>query len=325
MNVFKVSIIVPSFNEEHNVSVLSARLEVILESIGADYELIFIDDGSYDNTLFVLEHLAQHNPRIHYLSFSRNFGHQAAVKAGLDYSSGDCIISMDADMQHPPELIPQMIHYWQQGIDIVYTRRMPEENLPLFKKITSSLFYKVLNNLSDTPLEEGCADFRLLDRKVADILKNLPEKDLFLRGLVRWVGFSQQAIDYIPNPRLSGKSKYSLRKMVQLAISGITSFSIKPLRMAIWMGFAISFIGFVYALYALYGYFFTDRNLPGWTSVAVGILFIGGLQLLILGIIGEYIGKIFLQVKQRPVYIVNKSNLSPSPQTQPDFHKDFRL
>lgn len=306
---FKVSVVIPSFNEEQNVQVLAQYLEDALSQLRCAYEVIFVDDGSRDNTLIELEKLHRHRASFHYLSLSRNFGHQNALKAGLDVATGDCVISMDADMQHPPEMLVQLVQKWQEGYDVVYTKRLEDKRLPLRKRLTSRFFYQTINALSDIEIEEGTADFRLLDRAVVNVLKQLPERDLFLRGLVKWVGFRQYCIEYTPHARHSGTTKYSFIKMIRFALNGITSFSIRPLRLAMLLGFVLSLIGFVYGMFAFVSYFFTDWNASGWTSVIMGVLFIGGLQLIMLGIIGEYIGKLFMQAKQRPVYIVRKSSL----------------
>ena len=305
----KISVVVPSFNEEGNVIVLAEKLAKVFAEIGCEYEVIFIDDGSSDLTLERLQMLHKDNANIHYLSFSRNFGHQYALKAGLDHAKGDCVISLDADMQHPPELIPEMVARWKEGYDIVYTKRLVDKKLPFLKRLTSQVFYQLINFLSDIEIEDGTADFRLMDRSAVEVFKQLPERDLFVRGMVKWIGFKQHKIDYHPHERFSGKTKYSFRKMLRLAVAGITSFSVKPLRLAGLVGFSLSAVSFIYGLLALYGYFFAKWNISGWTSLAVGIMFIGGMQLIMLGIMGEYIGKLFMQVKQRPLYIIRKSSL----------------
>lgn len=307
---FKVSLIIPCYNEQANVWMLAQYLIDVLSALDCCYEIIFVDDGSQDNTLEEIEKLRQQNSSVHYLSLSRNFGHQYALKAGLDAATGDCVISMDADLQHPPELVVEMIDKWRQGYDVVYTQRLDDKRLPFVKRSTSRLFYKLMNSLSDIEIEEGTADFRLMDKAVVNIFQQLPERDLFIRGLVKWMGFKQYRIAYMPNQRYSGASKYSLGKMLLFALNGITSFSVKPLRLAMLTGFVLSLIGFVYGVFAFTSYFFTDWNASGWTSVIMGVLFIGGLQLIMIGIIGEYIGKLFMQAKQRPAYIVRKNTLN---------------
>jgi glycosyltransferase involved in cell wall biosynthesis len=308
MTTFKVSIIIPAFNEEGNIRIIVDKLVKILNNYH-DYEIIFINDGSVDNTLLVLKELNHANNKIRYISFSRNFGHQLALKAGIDHATGDCAISMDADLQHPVELIPSMIEKWQEGFEIVYTIRADDPRTSFFKRLTSDLFYKLMNSISDIKIVQGTADFRLLDRDVIDVLKNMQEHSLFIRGIIPWMGFSQYGMQYVPNERFWGKSKYSVKKMIRFAFNGITSFSTKPLHLATLMGLFISLLSFVYGFVAIMGKIFNDKAVSGWTSVIVSVLFIGGIQLVMLGIIGEYLGKLFIESKRRPNYIIReKSN-----------------
>ena len=306
-NIF-VSIIVPAFNEEGNIEAVAEQIKQQAEQF-RKYEIIFINDGSTDATAEKLRMLHRSNPNIQFISFSRNFGHQSALLAGIHHASGDCIISMDADLQHPPAMIPQLVSKWQEGFDIVTTIRDDSQNTSWFKRSTSSVFYKLMNRLSNITLEEGAADFRLIDRSVARVISNSREYNLFLRGYIAWLGFKQCMVPYIPHQRQSGKTKYSFGKMMMLAINGITSFSVKPLRVAMILGTAISLLAFIYAIYAIYVYLETNEAVPGWTSVLVSILFIGGLQLLILGIIGEYLGRTLMQTKQRPDYVIMEKSL----------------
>jgi len=305
---FKVSVIVPVFNEEGCLLTLVSRVVMVIEKY-SDYEILFIDDGSRDNTLTVLRKLHAGNKKINFLSFSRNFGHQNALRAGTLYASGDCIISLDGDLQHPPELIPDLITKWKEGFDIVYTIRKDEKKIPVLKRVMSVLFYKLMNAISDMNFEHGEADFRLLDKNAAAELNNLNENAIFFRGMVKWLGFEQIGIEYTPDDRTWGKTKYSRKKMFALAISGITSFSIKPLRISTIIGISIAFLSILYGIYALYIKFFTDNSIEGWTSVFFMVTFIGGIQLIILGIIGEYIGNIFLESKKRPHYIIEEDSL----------------
>ena len=307
MTSFKVSIVIPAFNEEGNVKIIADNLVQVLKGYH-DYEILFINDGSADRTLSVLKELSASNNHIRYLSFSRNFGHQLALKAGIDHASGDCVISMDADLQHPVELIPQLIAKWQEGFEIVYTIRADGPKTSLFKRVTSNLFYRLMNAISDIQIVQGTADFRLLDRVVVDVLKNMQEPDLFFRGIIPWIGFSQYGLLYAPNERFWGKSKYSLTKMFRFAFHGITSFSTKPLHLATLMGLFISFLSFAYGLVALTGKIFKDQAVSGWTSMIVSVLFIGGIQLVMLGIIGEYLGKLFIESKRRPNYIIREKS-----------------
>ncbi len=308
MEQFKVSVVVPAYNEQANIAPLIDKLCAVLGKY-PDYDILFVDDGSTDGTLAALESAAAGDARIKYLSFSRNFGHQMALKAGLDYAEGDCVISMDADMQHPPEMIDAMIEKWQAGYEVVYTVRAEPKKLSLFKRTSSHLFYGLMSTLAKTKIEKGAADFRLLDRGVVNVLREVRESALFLRGMVSWVGFKQCALQYEQGERLAGQTKYSLRRMVSFALDGITSFSVKPLRLATFLGLTISGAAFIYGVYAVAMFIFTDRVVSGWTSVLGGLMFIGGLQLLMLGIFGEYLGKLFIESKKRPTYIVRTKKL----------------
>jgi dolichol-phosphate mannosyltransferase len=303
----KISVVIPAYNEEGNIRVIYNHLVPVLEHY-PDYEIIFINDGSRDNTLNNLKELHRTNKKVQYLSFSRNFGHQLALKAGLDHATGDCVISMDADLQHPVELIPAMIDKWREGFDIVYTIRADDPSLSLFKRVTATVFYKLINMISEIRIDPGSADFRLLDKRVIEVLREIHEPHLFLRGIIPWVGFSQFGLKYTPNARHSGESKYSLIKMVFLAFNGLTSFSTKPLHASTLLGFFISLLSFLYGLYAISVSVFTDKAVSGWASLIASVLFIGGIQLLMLGIIGEYLGKLFIESKRRPTYIIREKS-----------------
>lgn len=301
-----ISIIVPCYNEAGNIRILCKKISEQMEKLDVDYELIFVDDGSIDGTFEIIESMYKNNPKLKSIGFSRNFGHQAAIIAGLNYCEGDCVIMMDADLQHPPELIPEMISKWENGYEIVNTIREDTNDESLFKRLTSKGFYKLINIISKTKIEAGSADFRLLDRKVIDSFKEIGEYSIFIRGMINWIGFSSIQIKYKPNERFSGTSKYSLRKMVSFALDGITSFSSAPLQISMVFGLFISLLSFLYMTYALYIKFFTNQALEGWTSTIISILFIGGIQLVSIGILGEYISKIFYEVKRRPRYLVSK-------------------
>lgn len=309
MNNFTVSVVVPAYNEQDNLAALTDLLVPILSQYH-DYEIIFVDDGSSDNTLQVIKQLHTTNPHINYLSFSRNFGHQYALKAGLDHARGDCVISMDADLQHPPHLIPRLIEQWQHGNDVVYTIREDNANQSWLKRKTSALFYKLLNSITGLNTPRGAADFRLLDRKVVESVKNSPEKVLFLRGYISWLGFRQAGLTYQPAPRFAGTSHYTFRKMLALAVTGITSFGIQPLRLATWLGLLVSGLGVLFAIYTLYTKFIVGDVITGWTSLMIVILILGGTQLFIMGIFGEYLGTIFTESKRRPNYILRENSLS---------------
>jgi polyisoprenyl-phosphate glycosyltransferase len=303
-----ISIVVPCYNEAESIREFYRVITKVLES-DFQYELILVNDGSKDGTLEILKELAMTDDRVKYISFSRNFGHQNAVKAGLDYANGNAVISLDADLQHPPRMIPQLVQKWSDGYEVVYTIRQEHETIGAVKKYTSKLFYKISNRLSETKVEPGAADFRLLDRKVVDALKQMPENSLFLRGLISWVGFKQTSIHYQADERFAGQSKYTIKKMLKFASTGITSFSTKPLKVSIYLGMTFALLAFAFAIYALIIYFFTDQTIKGWASLIVGIMFFSGINLLVLGIVGEYLGKLFIENKRRPNYIVSETNL----------------
>lgn len=303
-----VSIVVPLFNEAGNLRPLYQALCRQMGLLGQPYELIFVNDGSTDESLSVLRDFAAQDGRVRVVSLSRNFGHQNAVSAGLEFARGDAVIVMDADLQHPPELIPELIAAWQQGYQVVYTiREDGQGHAGWFKRWSSAVFYKLINAVSDTPIVPGAADFRLMDRTVVDCLVAMPERLRFLRGMVSWVGFRQKGIRYRPNPRLSGRSKYPLRKMIGLALQGLTSFSSAPLRVSGYLGLFAALAGVPYAIWAVYARLFTGAVVPGWTSLLVAILFLGGVQLMSIGVIGEYVGRIYTEVKRRPLYLVEET------------------
>jgi dolichol-phosphate mannosyltransferase len=304
---FKVSVVVPAFNEEGNIPLVCSRLRAILSQY-PEYEVLFVDDGSSDATLQKLRDVHAADPNVSYLSFSRNFGHQQALKAGLDHADGDCIISLDCDLQHPPELIPQLIDKWLEGYDIVYTQRQDDPKLSLFKRMSSRAFYTLINHLSDVQIDPGAADFRLLDRKVVALIKPLSDHFLFMRGLIAWLGFRQYAISYVPDERAWGDSKYSLGRMIRFAINGVTSFSVKPLQLSTAFGALISLLAFLYACYAIVIHFVTNRTVEGWTSVLVSVLFLSGIQLLMIGILGSYLGRLFVTSKSRPAYVIKETS-----------------
>ena len=303
-----VSVVIPAFNESENIVKICSELGEVFSKLKYSYEIILVADGCTDNTMEIIEALISTNNNIFFIEFSRNFGHQLALKAGLDYAKGDCVISMDCDLQHPPGLIPELLTKWEEGFEVVYTIRLEDKKLPLGKKISSRLFYKTLNSLSNVELETGSADFRLLDSKVVSVIRNFHENEPFLRGLFKWIGFKQTSIMFMPNARHSGKSKYSVQKMIKFALQGVTSFSIKPLYAAIYLGFTFSLLSILYMPFAIHA-FLTGKVVTGWTSIIMTIVFFGGLQLTILGIIGIYIGKMFMQVKNRPNYIIRSTNI----------------
>jgi dolichol-phosphate mannosyltransferase len=304
-----ISIVIPAHNEAENLPILLRELCATLAPLGR-LEIVCVDDGSTDNTFAVLLEAAKQDDRIKYVRLSRNFGHQAALRAGLSYSTGDCVISMDADMQHPVRLVPQMVERWREGHDVVLTARGETDDLTLFKRFTSKVFYLMINALSDVHIDPGSADFRLLDRKVVDVVKSLSESDFFLRGIIPWVGFKSCKLDYIPDRRRFGDTKYSLRKMISFAVSGVVSNSIQPLRLATILSAIISGMAALYTLYAVHIYLVYGQVVPGWASVVVAVSFIGGLQLLVLGVVGEYIGRILKESRKRPGFVVSATNMS---------------
>ncbi|KUY28530.1 glycosyltransferase family 2 protein [Elizabethkingia ursingii] len=305
----KIDIVIPAHNEEKNVPIMRERIAAVFSSLSDyTYEIIFVNDGSRDTTQQVLEDLAAKYPEVRYIELSRNFGHQAALKAGLDNADGNAVISMDGDLQHPPELIPQLIKEWENGNDIVYTIRRYNENISLSKRLTSDIYYKIISSLSDFTIEKGAgADFRLLDAKVVEEIKQNHESDLFIRGLVRWVGYKQKGIKFVAADRENGISQYTINKMFKLALTGVTSFSVKPLYFAAYLGFFFSALSLLYVPYVVYS-FMNGSEISGWASLIMTVVFFGGLQLVMLGIIGIYLGKVFKQVKDRPLFIIRSKN-----------------
>ena len=304
----KIAIVIPSFNEEGNIEIMAKSIKDTMQVLPYDYELIFVDDGSSDNTLIKLKELSQSFDNLFFVELSRNFGHQNALKAGVDIANANAVITMDGDMQHPPELIPELLKKWEDGYDVVYTRREDDKSNSFIKSKTSKGFYSVMNYLSEVKFEPGTADFRLMDEKVVAVFTDFSENELFIRGLVSWLGFKQFALDYVPAERFSGKSKYTMKRMMRFAIQGITSFSTRPLHIAIFLGIGLSFFAFVFYIgYVLYSMYF-GNVISGWASVISTIVFFGGLNLIVLGIIGMYIGKLFIQSKQRPNYLIRSTN-----------------
>jgi polyisoprenyl-phosphate glycosyltransferase len=305
----KISFVIPVYNELANIRLLYEQLKAALIDVPHSCEFIFIDDGSTDGSLELIKVMAVENPDIFFIGLSRNFGHQYAIKAGLDFSTGDCVISMDCDLQHPPEIAKKLIEKWEEGYDVVYTRRKEDKKLPTLKRKSSSLFYSLLNRLSDVKLEKGTADFRLMNRIVVDAFSSLNESELFIRGLVKWAGFRQVAIDYVARERHSGESKYNLKKMLSFAFRGITSFSVKPLQLIAYLGLLLFALSMILVPYALISYF-VGYAVSGWTSLMIVVIFFGSLQLLMIGIIGLYISKLVIQSKQRPLYFIRETNYS---------------
>ena len=302
----RYSVVVPVCNEEAALPELHRRLTLVMESLGDGYEVVFIDDGSSDGSFSLLVEIARRDPAVVVIKLSRNFGHQIALTAGLDYARGEAVITMDADLQHPPELIPRLVGEWQQGYQVVYGVRTFTEAEGLLKRWTSRTFYALLQRLSDTEISPAAPDFRLLDRAAVDTLRTVRERNRFLRGLVGWVGYRQKAVPFTEAARYGGVAKYSWRAMFRLAVDAIVSFSTVPLRLVTYLGLLVSLLSFVYAVYVLWARLFTDRAVPGWASITVALLTLAGAQLIGLGIIGEYIGRIYEESKQRPLYVIER-------------------
>ncbi len=297
--------VVPCFNEEAAIQETHRRLvHVLAELDGLDYEIVYVDDGSRDRTPLLLQQLQASDRRVRVVQFSRNFGHQIAVTAGVEHAAGEAVVLIDADLQDPPEVIHEMVRRWREGYDVAYGVRTDRPGESAFKLASAKAFYRVINRMSETPIPLDTGDFRLMDRKVVDALQTMPERDRFVRGMVSWVGFRQIAVPYERAPRLAGESKYPVWKMVRFALDGVTSFSVQPLRAATWFGFAVSGLAALGIIYALVLRLFTSNWVTGWTAMFIMVLFLGGVQLLSLGIIGEYIGRIYGEAKRRPLYLV---------------------
>lgn len=307
-NMKKISVVIPMYNEEEVAKTSYLRIQKVLEGLEQyDYEMIFVDDGSKDKTLELLEEIARNNERVKILSFARNFGHQAAVTAGIRYVTGDAIVIIDADLQDPPELLPEMIALWEEGNEVIYGQRKSRKGESAFKLLTAKMFYNTLNALSDVEIPKDTGDFRLVDRKVIDVINSLPEHNKFLRGLFSWVGFKQKAYCYERQERQAGKTKYPFKKMWKLATDGIISFSTKPLKIVGGLGFLTIILSIGILIYSLVSYIFNLNNLaPGWTSIMVAITLFSGVQLLSIWIISEYIARIYDETRNRPEYIIDK-------------------
>jgi dolichol-phosphate mannosyltransferase len=277
-----------------------------MTDIGESYEIIFINDGSTDNSLKIMKQLQTHDKRIKIIDFSRNFGHQIAITAGIDFTSGDAVITIDADLQDPPEVIPDLIKKWKEGYEVIYGIREKRKGENFFKKISTLIFYRLINKMTMINMPPDSGDFRLIDKKVVNNLKNIRENNRYVRGLTYWIGFKQIGVPYERDKRFAGKSKYPIKKLFKLAYDAIFSFSNFPLKIATYFGFIVSFLSFLYLIYALIIKLFTNSVIHGWTSLMISILFLGGVQLICLGIIGEYIARINDEVKKRPLYIIKE-------------------
>lgn len=301
----KVSIVVPVFNEQDNIMAFYEEVCRYMDSMDYAYEIIFIDDGSTDDTIGIVNLLAQRDLQVKAIFLARNFGHQVALTCGLDYAEGDAVITMDGDLQHPPELLPVLLRKWEEGFEVVQTVRLDTAGVSQAKKITSKLFYRLLNSISDTNIVEGGSDFRLLDKKAVKTFQRFKEKARFIRGIIGDIGYKQTHVEFIASERHAGKSKFSFRKMLSFALDGITAYSKLPLRIAFYLGLIFGAASFILMIDVMYTKLFTNEAVPGWATLAASILLFGGIQLVGLGIIGEYVGRIFEEVKQRPLYWVS--------------------
>lgn len=302
-----LSIVIPIFNEENNLDELSKRLiELQRRESSTTFEFILVNDGSEDASYPKMVMLANQSKYFKLIDLSRNFGHQLAITAGMDHACGDACIIMDGDLQDPPEIIPNLIQKWKEGFEIVYAVREKRDGESFFKLISAKLFYRLLKKITNVEIPVDTGDFRLIDRKVLDVLKGMPEKHRFIRGMVAWSGFKSCPVYYHREKRFAGTTKFTLGKMIQFSLNGITSFSTYPLKLASSLGLIVSTSGFIYLFYVMYLALFTNKTVEGWASMMVVVLFLGGVQLLSLGVIGEYVGRINEEVKKRPNYIISE-------------------
>ncbi len=307
-NPLMLSVIIPVYNEEDNLPDLYREVKKTLDKARISFELIFVNDGSKDRSLEIIKQVSMNDPCVRFASFSRNFGHEAASSCGFRMAWGKAAVLMDADMQDPPEIIPKMFSKWQQGFEIVYARRLSREGESFFKKFTSRAFYKFINILSDTKIPVDVGDFRLVDRKVIDAFNQLTERSRFVRGLFSWVGYNQTVIEYERPPRKGGTTKYNWLKLLLLSMDAIFGFSLVPLRLCILFGISTIAFSFIIALIIVFQRLFLELEIPGYALLATGMFFLGGTQLIFLGVIGEYTGKIFKEVQGRPLYIIKESS-----------------
>ena len=301
------SIVIPVFNEEAVLPVLLRRLDQLLARLDEPAEAIFVDDGSKDSSPLVLQDLAKRDPRFRYIGLSRNFGHQVAITAGMDAAQGNAIIVMDADLQDPPEIVEQLIAKWKEGYDVVHARRLSRAGESPFKRATAHVFYRLLGSISSVGIRADVGDFRLIDRKVLDALRQMPEQDRFVRGMVAWLGFRQSEVTFHRLERAAGETKYPLFKMVRLALNAALGFSDAPLRLAIWCGLTVSGLALLYGAWVMLLWLTNDPNLiAGWSSTMVIVSLLCGMNMLMTGIVGLYVGRIHAEVKQRPLYVVQQ-------------------
>ena len=304
-----LSVIIPSYNEERNVGIMYERLTKTLSEITDSYEMIFVNDCSKDQTLLRIKELAERDSHVKYLSFSRNFGHQIAVSAGLDFCTGEAVVIIDGDLQDPPELISKMYERYKEGYKVVYAKRKTREGETWFKKATAKIFYRLLASMTSIDIPVDVGDFRLIDRVIVEHLRNMPEKSKYIRGQIAWIGYKQTFVEYHRDARLYGTTNYPLKKMLRFALDGITAFSDKPLKIASGLGIFSAIVSLLALVYALVSHFCFHTTITGWTSLILSVLFIGGVQLITIGIIGEYIARINNDVRNRPLYILDEKNI----------------
>ena len=304
-----LSVIIPSYNEERNVGIMHERLTKTLSEITDSYEMIFVNDCSKDQTLLRIKELAEKDSHVKYLSFSRNFGHQIAVSAGLDFCTGEAVVIIDGDLQDPPELISKMYERYKEGYKVVYAKRKTREGETWFKKATAKIFYRLLASMTSIDIPVDVGDFRLIDRVIVEHLRNMPEKSKYIRGQIAWIGYKQTFVEYHRDARLYGTTNYPLKKMLRFALDGITAFSDKPLKIASGLGIFAAIVSLLALVYALVSHFCFHATITGWTSLILSVLFIGGVQLITIGIIGEYIARINNDVRNRPLYILDEKNI----------------
>ncbi len=305
----EISIVVPLYNEEKNIRLMHDRLVSSILKITSNFEIIYVNDGSNDNSFLELLKLSNEDERVKYINFSRNFGHQIAVTAGLEYSKGAAVVIIDGDLQDPPEVIPEMYVLYKEGFEVVYGQRLIRKGESFLKKITAKYFYRILKKITNINIPVDTGDFRLIDRKIVNDLKNMPEQNKFLRGQIAWLGYRQTSIFFERDERKFGETGYPFSKMLKFALDGITGFSDVPLQFVTKTGIFISFISFLVILYAIFSHFILERTITGWTSLIISSMFIGGVQLISVGIIGEYISRINKNVQNRPLYIVSETNV----------------
>lgn len=309
----ELSFVLPAHNEAGNVAVMAARLAEVASPCDG-YEVIFVDDGSTDGTRAAVRELAARNGAIRYVAFTRNFGHQAALRAGLRHARGRAVVVMDCDLEHPPELVPSLVAAWRSGAKVVTTKRSnPPGPSSFFKRVSSRVFYRMLDAVGDVRIEPGSADFMLLDRAAVHVINALDDHDVFLRGLVRWLGFPMATVSFVQGAREHGDSSYTLRRMVEFAVTGFVAHSVKPLRLAIYLALTFALLGLGLLAYSIASFFWIQSTVAGWTSVMSALAILGAGQLLVLGIIGEYVGRILREVRKRPVYVVAETEADLAP------------